>query len=125
MKKMQISGLLLGALALLAAPASAGPTTWSPWFNIAYMDNNDGAQGISFKVKTDGIEFVGANNPSACSNDANKQEIVMRPTAPASARDLMSRTLLSALLAGRQVRVQISGNECIGNRPVFGEVAIR
>lgn len=104
----------------LAAPASAGVETWTPWFMIQSLDNGDGTTDQTYAVRAATGNLT--TNPAGCSSLTHAFLI---PSATATSKDLTNRTLLAALLSGREVRLRIHGTACTQNSPTFGFVNIR
>jgi hypothetical protein len=66
------------------------------------------------------------NNPAGCTGSLTYA--VMKSSSTAAAKELMTRVLTSAHLAGRTVRVFVSGNACsagtTSGSPIFFAVAM-
>jgi hypothetical protein len=114
MRKLRIAvpvglGIVFTALGAWAA-------TWTSYFEIQNLDT----------VHLEDAYIVYPNgsvsNPNGCAN-ADYYEVIS--TSPAATRELMNKTLLSAFLAGRKVRLSISTASCsANNRPAYAAVRV-
>lgn len=87
-------------------------------FAIRYMDNNESAGGVAYRIYSDSGDI---SNPDGCSYAS--YALISAPNA--EARKLMVRTLLTAFLAGRRVRLQLGDIQCSADsRPMFGNVSL-
>jgi hypothetical protein len=112
---------MLVGVAICSVSLSVWAATWTSYFTIDYLDNNDGAGGIVYKVYSASGNM---NNPAGC---GSADYALMNTAAAAEARELMSRTLLGAFLAGRKVRLHLSDLTCSSTsptRPIFGAVSV-
>ncbi|WP_437769273.1 hypothetical protein WMF27_09315 [Sorangium sp. So ce281] len=100
MKRFHIMGLVGAAALAITSGAFAG--YWNPVYTV--IDNLDTVPGIGYRVYTATTE-----NPASC---ANTGYLDPHSTIPAAERQLMDRTLLSAFLAGRKVKFNISSQTC-------------
>jgi hypothetical protein len=103
----------LAIVAGVAAPASAAADTWTDYFTIDGMDNGDGGTSITLAVSSASGDFTGStSNPHGCSVTTYA---LMSSALSSTAKDLDNRVLLAAFLAGKQVRLRISGTLCMNN----------
>jgi hypothetical protein len=116
-------GLLVG---LSTGAAWAAPDGWSAYFSIGYMDNDDGNNASKDTLSVRKSGFSTFDNPASCTG--NTTWAVMKANSTAASKELMTRVLTSAYLAGRKVRLQVSGSTCSGGgttgSPVFYAVAV-
>jgi hypothetical protein len=108
--KISLTGLSLGVLLALASPASAAADTWTAFFKIDGVNNGDDGSFTTLIVSSSGGAFTGANaNPRGCQATSYA---MMSSTLSASAKDLNNKVLLAAYLAGKRVRLRMSGTNC-------------
>lgn len=100
MKRLHIMTLLGAAALAITSSASAG--IWSVY---AVIDNLNTVPGIGYRIYTTAT----AGNPASCANTGHIDPIA---STPAAERELMDRTLLSAFLAGRKVKINVSHSTC-------------
>jgi hypothetical protein len=110
MKKAHIMGLLGAATLSLAGGAWAGQ--WTGYVQIANLDTSGDAY-IVYSSST--------LNPAGC---AATGQAVVYPSSTAAEKDLMNKTLLSAFLANRKVRLDLSVNTCSGGFPTYYQVRV-
>ncbi|XXX79850.1 hypothetical protein WMF30_13855 [Sorangium sp. So ce134] len=103
---------LLGA-AVLAMTSSAWAGWWSSYGAIDYLDTTP---GVGYRVYHPYSGNVNGN-PASCANTGYFEPFA---SATATERELMDKTLLSAFLAGRKVKINISNSTCsAGGYPVY------
>lgn len=116
MKKARVLGVVAAVSLSLAGTAFAG--FWSP----SYVAINN--------LDTDGLGYVvypgtTVNNPAGC---VDTSPVSGYSGTSADERDLMDRTLLSAFLANRKVRLNIASTACSGSgtsgHPVYLAVRV-
>jgi hypothetical protein len=110
---------VFGAALMLSAASAMAADEWSSYFVIDYLDNeSSGSAGDSYAVKRDSGSHA---NPAGCANATYAY-----PSASASdaSRELMARILLGAYLAGKPVRLRISGSTCTQSGPTYYAVAV-
>lgn len=116
----RLSSVLVG-LAICTVSLSVWAADWTDPITIEYLDNNDGNGGIGYKVYSASGNSI---NPAGC----GASDYALMGGATAEQRQLLARTLLSAFLAGRKVRLYISSSVCATtvspSRPTFGSVSL-
>lgn len=107
--------LVFGSAALLTISNAWAGDWFSNYFPIVRLDNGDAND--AYRV------FMGVSkNPNGC---ANNDYFEVYPTASAATKDLMNKTLLAALLAGRKIRLNISTTTCgASGRPAYTGVDV-
>jgi hypothetical protein len=111
MKKAHLKGLVVAATLSLATTAFAG--IWSSYTQLANLDT--AADGYIVYPAT------AVNNPAGCSDTS---QVWGYSASTAEEKDLMNRTLLSAFLANRKVRLNIASSVCSGTHPVYLAVRV-
>ncbi len=104
MKKAHLMGLLGAATLTLATSAWAG--VWSSYITIENLDTAPDGYWVYANSSTP------LNNPAGC---ANTTYAVPYSSASTTEKDLMSKTLLSAFLANRKVRLNMASTVCSGS----------
>lgn len=99
MKKPYVVGLIVAATLSLATSAWAG--YWSNFVTIASLDT-----AVDGYVVTPGASV---GNPNNC---ANASPIYMYSGATAGEKDLMNKTLISAFLSNRKVKLNVASTVC-------------
>lgn len=113
MKKAYIG--ILSVLATLTLTGIAFADQMTGFFTISSLSLTNG--GDSYIVT--GSSTI---NPAGCAATDYKE---VGTTVGAESRDLMNRTLLSAFLAGRKVRLNLSQNHCgATGRPAYYAVLL-
>ncbi len=108
MKKQHLVGLIVAATLSIAGSAFAG--TWSP----TYLQISNLETAVDGYVVYPGTAI---NNPAGC---ANTSQVFGSASTTAAEKELMSKTLLSAFLANRKVRLNVASTTCSsGGYPVY------
>jgi hypothetical protein len=97
--------LLLSNLALLGALTVAGVAradNYTNWITIVNLE----ALADEMVVYTSGVPNDLTNNPASCTGGTSRYYVHTASTTP-EGRELMSKTLLSAFLAGRKVQLYV------------------
>jgi hypothetical protein len=104
MKKPYVIGLIAAATLSLATSAWAG--FWSNYVTIANLDT-----AVDGYVVYPGTS---AGNPGNCASVApgSVSPIYMYSGATAAEKDLMNKTLISAFLSNRKVRLNVASTVC-------------
>jgi len=115
MKKSGLRGLLATvAIAAFACPALAAASSFTSWGYITTWED----YGTSLQLTTS----APMNNPSACSSPSVYQPLASLSDA---AKTALSRDLLAALMAKKQVKLKISGTGCSAeNAPMYYAVIV-
>lgn len=104
-------------LAFGAADASAH--TWTSYFSMDYIDTSTLGIGEGYSISGPG-DFEGAlSNPKNCDSKAYAYLSTSEITS-ATERELMKKTILSAYLSGRRIRLLMSSSKCTGNSGTSG-----
>jgi hypothetical protein len=111
MKKMYLKGLVVAATLSIASTAFAG--FWSSYVQLTNLDT--AADGY--------IVYPSAaiNNPAGCSDPS---QVWGYSGSTDVEKDLMNKTLLSAFLANRKVRLNVASTVCSGTHPVYLAVRV-
>jgi hypothetical protein len=125
--KSFLSAMFAGLMLLGAAQADAGVDGWTSYFNIEYLDSSSTGAGEGYSVKGPG-DFTGSlSNPANCTGSLTYAYVSTADTT-ATKRDMINKTLLSAFLAGKQVRLYMIGTKCSGGTtagsPLFKDIAV-
>lgn len=109
------AGLLVSNLAF----AFNWTTSWRNIKEISQIGSTDSYQ-IAFTTALTGSN----DNPGSCPNNLIAEP---DPGLTAEQKDLLSRTVLAATLAGKMVKLHIkaTGTNCINNSPVYVGVRIQ
>ena len=109
------------AAAVLMAAGVAQADNYSEWITIDQLL----AVGDEFVVYTTGASNNATNNPATCSAGVGQYFFNTGQTS-AAGRELMTRTLLAAFLAGKKVQfyVENATNPCYNNYPTYTRVAV-
>ena len=107
MKKARIIGVITAAALTLVGTAFAG--IWSPYVQIANLETT--ANGY------DVYPAASAGNPNMC---VDASPISGYTGTSAVEKDLMNKTLLSAFLANRKVRLEVASTVCSGGSDTTG-----
>ena len=117
MSGRSLFSVLFGATILLGAAradATLGQTGWNSFFTIDYLDTSTfpGPTSDGYTVSGPGAFSGSVSNPANCTGSLDFA--YPSPSIPAgAARELVARTLLSAFLAGKSVRLLMSGTNCL------------
>ncbi len=106
---------------ILAAILALGATLTLTSFAGQYISN----WGTISRVSSygDGIRVNGLTlSPNPCSNS---DEARVDPSLPSATREGLTRTLLSAFLAKREVKVKLQSTACAQDRPLIYGVWVR
>lgn len=96
---------------LVGSNALAG---WNSYFLIDYLDSTTypGPAGDGYAISGPGTFSGGVSNPASCTGSLNYA--YPSPEIPAgAARELVARTVFSAFLAGKQIRLFMSSANCL------------
>jgi hypothetical protein len=111
--------IVAGILPLLVGShASAG---WNSFFLIDYLDTTTypGPASDGYAISGPGTFSGGTSNPAGCTGSLNYA--YPSPDVPAgAARELLAKTVFSAYLAGKQVRLYISSTNCLLTNGTLG-----
>lgn len=111
MKRSYIMGLVGAATLSLAASAWAG--AWTSYGQINNLDTSGDAYIVYMVTST---------NPAGC---ANTGQVEVYPSSTASEKELMNKTLLSAFLANRKVKLNVSSTTCSASGyPTYYQVRV-
>lgn len=99
---------------------SAFALNWtSNYRNISEIRQSGGKDGYEILFTT---PLAGSNdNPMGCTDNLYAEP---DPTLTAAQKELLSRTVLAALMAGKMIKLHIKESACINNRPVYQGVRI-
>ena len=118
--------VLAGAVFSGAAARAAADEWTSSFFAIGDLDNDDSNNSSRDTVVIRKSGHGSFPNPAGCTGASSYATI--KSTASAASKELMTRMLISAFLAGRKVKIGVSGNVCSGSGtngvPVFFAVAM-
>jgi hypothetical protein len=114
-KSIRISILCTAGLLATTAALAATQTGWLVIDDLVIGTSMNGAYRV--------YPIGGATtNPASC---ANTEYYEVSGAATSAEKDLMNRTLLAAFLAGREIRLMVSGSGCAASgRPAYSEVLI-
>jgi hypothetical protein len=109
MKRLGWMGGVFSAVAVLfaAIPADAAADAWTDEFRIDGIDNGDDGAFTTLAVSSASGNFA---NPHGC---ASTGFAIMLGSLSSTAKDLNNRLLLAAFLAGKPVRLRLSGTQCM------------
>jgi hypothetical protein len=111
MKRSSLGLSILLAIAAVATPAFASQD--SGWLLIEKLEAD--TAGLSV------VPVSGFHNPNNCSSTDLME---MDSGATAADKELMNKVLLSAFLAGKQVKFSVSVSSCQNSRPKFFKVQV-
>jgi hypothetical protein len=123
----------IGAVAALAsgvfASADTRAASWSVSFKIAFMDGKAGDLGFQVVPETNSVANNSTNDPANCVPSDNpyiSRFYLLNSNYTTEQRELLSRTLLSAFLAGKPVKLWVSetSTNCENNRPMYAGVSL-
>jgi len=114
-----------------AARADAAADTWTSNIAIQYLDTTSPTSvGDAYAIGGPG-SFTGAfSNPAGCTGDLRYAYVSTADVTTSAQKDLISRTVLAAFLAGKSIRLQMSGTRCTtggvggSGSPVYKAVAL-
>lgn len=111
MKKLGLSGLVLVAVASVAATAWAFIDVNNITIAKLELQRTSGTSSAGYRIfPTAPVAFTGANNPASCAGGTTFAEV--HPSATPAERVAMNNTLLAAFLSGRKVSLRIAGATC-------------
>jgi hypothetical protein len=103
-----------GAVIVLTS-LSAWAASWSNYFTISNLRTVHLSDAMLI------FSTAALHNPAGCAN-ADYYEVKSDVTT--AQKEVMNRMLLSAFLAGRKVKVEVSGSCSAGNRPAYTAVQV-
>jgi hypothetical protein len=118
---------LIGALALsLGFASSAHAASWTTAFQIDFMDSSAADGGYSIVPVSGSVANNSQNDPANCVSGSTPIDkfYLYASNISQSGKDLIARTVLAAYLAGKPIKLEVSGVTCANGRPVYGNVAV-
>jgi hypothetical protein len=118
------AGVLLGT-----ANADAAANQWTSYFTMDYIDTTSySGAGDGYSISGPGDFTGGLSNPAGCTGNLAYAYPSNTEIPAGAARELVARTVLAAYLAGKQVRLMMSGTKCTGTgtagAPTYISVAV-
>lgn len=106
-------------LGVLLVAGAARADNYSSFIIIDALEQ----EGDEYVTWTTGVTNNATNNPASCSAGVGKYFFYTAGLTAAS-KELMTRTLLSAFLAGRKVQFTVKSSTCYNNYPVISSVSV-
>lgn len=129
-KSSQLIAGVLGVTVMLGT-GDAMAVTWTSFFTMDALDTTSfvsNAEGYAISGPGD---FTGSlSNPAGCTGNLSYAYLSSTEVTSTAARELIARTVLTAYLAGRQIKLRMSSTKCSGGAagtggfPVYVAVGI-
>ena len=106
-------------LGMLLVAGAARADGYSSYVTIRALEQT----GDEYVIWTTGVTNNATNNPASCTSGVGKYYFYTSGLTAAS-KELMTRTLLSAFLAGRKVQLIVKSTTCYSNYPVVASAGV-
>jgi hypothetical protein len=122
--KLRVLFGIVGLVLFVAGEARAA--SWTANFKIAFMDTDAASGGYIIVPVAGTLANDSTNDPNNCISGTTPISSLHLYAANLNQtqKDLLARTLLSAFLANKSIKLEVSSVTCVNSRPAYGNVAV-